>query len=279
MQCVMKLNLVAVLLLTASLPTLACEMTLSRFDLKDERGRLLGDAKVREYTPEGPARPGSVLVLPTTGGETPLDRLWGREMCRSGFRTQILVSWPETEYDFYDPRMHNDFFNRVRLAAKAVLSKSRGPVALIGTSLGGIVGSSLVALEPRIKVAALIATGAHVSEILSESNHPRARRQTRGSMKRHGIKTVAEYEAFLKRHVSIDPADLLRRAKDLPETLHVLTTNDVTVPTRNQLDLINLFPSPSVIKIHANHFLGIISASKSHRHEIRDFLSERMPTR
>ena len=279
MQCVMKFGALSVFVLVASIPALACEMSLSTFDLKDERGRVLGEAKVREYKPEGRSRPGSVLVLPTTGGETPLDRLWGREMCRAGFRTQIIVSWPETEYDFYDPRMHNDFFNRVRLAAKAVLSKSRGPVALIGTSLGGIVGSSLVALEPRIKVAALIATGAHVSEILSESNHPRARRQTRGSMKRNGIKSVAEYEDFLDRHVSIDPADLLRRAKDLPETLHVLTTNDVTVPTRNQLDLINLFPRPSVIKIHANHILGILSAAKNHRHEIRDFLSERMPTR
>jgi pimeloyl-ACP methyl ester carboxylesterase len=275
----MKFKILSALLLITSVPALACEMRLSTFDLKDERGRLLGDATVREYMPKGQARPGSVLVLPPTGGETPLERLWSREMCRVGFRTQILVSWPETEYDFYDPRMHNDFFNRVRLAAKAVLAKSRGPVALIGTSLGGIVGSSLVALEPRIKVAALIATGAHVSEILSESDHPRARRQTRGSMKRHGIKTVAEYEAFLNRHVSIDPADLLSRAKDLPETLHVLTTNDVTVPTRNQLDLINLFPNPSVIKIHANHFLGILSAAKNHRHEIRDFLSERMPTR
>ena len=276
MQCVMKQSVFAVLLVLTSTPAIACKNQLRNFEIFDTKGRSLGQGQVREYKPAGRARPGRVLVLPTTNGENTIDRMYARSLCEKGFFSQLLVSWPETSYDFLDPRMHNDFFKRVRYAVKSLLGKDKRPVALVGTSLGGIAGSSLIAVEPRIKVAALIATGANVAQIISESNHPRARRQTKGSMKKYGLESATEFAEFLDSHITQDPSDLLPKASSLPETLHILTTKDNTVPTAHQEELIALFPRPTVIEIPSNHFLGILGAAKDHRHEIVDFLVSRM---
>lgn len=276
MQCVMKQSVFAVLLLLTSTPAIACKNQFRNFEIFDTKGRSLGQGQVREYKPAGRARPGRVLVLPTTNGENTIDRMYARTLCEKGFFSQLLVSWPESSYDFLDPRMHNDFFKRVRYAVKSLLGKDKRSVALIGTSLGGIAGSSLIAVEPRIKVAALIATGANVAQIISESNHPRARKQTKGSMEKYGLASAAEFAKFLDSHINQDPSDLLPRASFLPETLHVLTTKDNTVPTAHQEELIDLFPRPTVIEIPTNHFLGIVGAAKDHRDEIVNFLVSRM---
>ncbi|MEO6459579.1 MAG: hypothetical protein ABIO95_03950 [Bdellovibrionota bacterium] len=274
----MNRRLLAAVFLVVSTPSwAACQATLRSFKIYDAKGAYLGLGQVHEYKPEGEPRPGRVLVLPTTNGENTIDRLYAREMCRTGYSTQGLISWPESKFDFLDPRMHNDFLKRVRYAVKALLGRSQAPVALIGTSLGGIAGSSLIAVKPRIRVAVLIATGAHINEIISVSDHPKAVEQTEGSMKRYHLKTHEDFAEFLGRYVNQDPSDLLPRAEHLPDTLHFLTTLDTTVPTKNQKELIALFPNPTVIQIRANHFYGIIETSARYGKTIRNFIVSHMP--
>lgn len=278
MHRVMNTKPLLFLMLVVSAPVIACKGELRTFEIKDERGVILGKGTVREFFPTREKRPGRGFILPTTAGENIIDRFHARELCKAGLFSQLLVSWPDSRFDLFDPRMHDDFFRLVRLSMQTLLGHDPSPVAFIGTSLGGITGASLIALEPRIKVAALISAGTHIAQILSYSDHSRARRQTEGSMERQGIKTIAAYERFLARHISIDSSDLLPRARhELPETFHIVTTEDLTVPTRTQEDLVKLFPRPTVKKIKTNHFVGIVTAGTRELNEISDFLIARMP--
>jgi len=280
MQRVMNRTPLILLILLASSPAIACKGFLRSFEIMDEEGQTIGTGTVRDFIPAKNTRPGRGFVLPTTAGENVIDRFHARELCKAGLFSQLLVSWPASQYDLLDPRMHDDFFRLVRLSMQTLLADDESPVAFIGTSLGGITGASLIAIEPRIKVAALITAGTGVADIISHSDHPRARRQTRGSMERHGIKTIEEYERFLEGRITIDSSDLLPQARRvLPDTLHIVTTQDNTVLTRTQEDLVKLFPNPKVIKIKANHFIGIVSAGTKYRSAVRDFVMARMPTR
>lgn len=63
-------------------------------------------------------------------------------------------------------------------------------------------------------------------------------------MKAFGLKTLDEYVAALREHVKIDPKDFA----DFTGPKHVLAfvgTQDVTVPTANQRDLVRLFGAQS----------------------------------
>jgi pimeloyl-ACP methyl ester carboxylesterase len=256
----------------------ACKGELRSFDIY-ENGVKLGQGQVRDFIPNTQMlrERGRGLVLPTTNGENAVDRLWARELCKEGLQTQLLVSWPETGYDFLDPRMHNDFVRRVRAAVNSLLGDDPSPLALVGTSLGGIAASSLIAREPRIKVAALIVTGAYVSEIIALSDHKTAREQREGMMKKYGLKTLKDFEAFLDKHINQDPADLLPRATHrLPDTLHIVATQDTTVPTANQRKLIDFYPNPTIYETKANHFNAIVGMGLYHKRMILDFLLTRM---
>ena len=263
---------------TTQAASAACDGVLKHFNIY-EKGQKIGSGQLRDFVADPrKTRAGRGLVLPTTAGENAVDRLWARELCKRGLSSQLLVSWPETKYDLLDPRLHNEFVKLVQAAADSMLGDDPTPVVLVGTSLGGVAASSLIAVEPRIVAAALIATGSDVHEIIAHSDHKKARAQREGMMKKYGLKTIEEFEEFLDDNIDVDPSDLLPVAThDLPETPHVIATQDKTVPTLNQKKLVGLYPQPTVFRLKGNHFGTIVNTGLHHKRKVIDYLLERLP--
>jgi hypothetical protein len=271
-------SLVLVAVAVSSASTLACKSEIKRFRVSDAQGRIFGEGQIREFRPEqDELRRGRAVVVPPTGGETFIDRGYARELCREGLMAQVLMSWPESSYDFDDLRMHNDYLVRFGHSFKSLLGHDPEPVAVIGTSLGGISLASFLPFENRIRAVVMIVAGTHLAEIFSASDHRLARRQTSQSMKRIGLDNLESYVHHLQRAIRLEPAVHLPRARQLPESLHVISTRDTTVPTANQMALAKHFRNPQFIFIESSHRFTIIGASRNHRDTIVGFLSDRMP--
>jgi dienelactone hydrolase len=106
-------------------------------------------------------------------------------------------------------------------------------LGLIGVSLGAILGADFVAVEPRVKSAALWSGGAGWGELLTKSDHPYAKKwRTRGNKQQ--IQTALQ---------DIDPKTLLPKCNN-KKLLFLWGDTDTIVPTLACQALFAAAPSP-----------------------------------
>jgi hypothetical protein len=95
-------------------------------------------------------------------------------------------------------------------------------------------------------------------------------------MQAEGIQNNADYEAFLRQYILFDPLDTAKTM--LPETLRmVISRNDTSVPTPNQLTLHEAFGRPQASYTNSSHVSTVISTlwGASDRAAIARFFKQR----
>lgn len=249
----------------------------------DGRDPVSGDlrtVKARSYLPKAPAnteeepRTATILILPPTGGENELDRGYADLFCTNGFRAIIVQSWAgdgpaPVELESHDPATLRAL-TAVRHVIEYVQPKNRRELGIIGASLGAIIGNFILGYEPRVGAGALIVGGVGLPEIIARSTETHLTRLREARMRQFRWQRVDEYQRALGATMRIEPADFVGFTGRKP-TLTVVATQDSTVPTINQLRLVQALGNSERIEWPGNHLGAIISTYQLHRQRVLEF--------
>ncbi len=220
----------------------------------------------------------TVILLPPTGGENILDRGYANHLCASGFNVALLQSWDHQTEVTLDPSMHDHGALRSLSAIRHTLdylNPSRAnQVGILGTSVGALSSSLALGFDHRLSTAVLIVGGTGFAEIVARSTETGAAKLREARMKALGMKKLEEYVGYIAEKVEIEPGDF-SDFSGKKKVLAFVGTNDDTVPTRNQWDLVKRFDAESV-GYEGNHTETILNTFTWKRGRISDFFEKNL---
>lgn len=230
----------------------------------------------------------TVIMLPPTGGKNFLDKKMGKSFCSSNMAAVIIENdfaniLYQADEELLPPEDHELSYYRTVSAVKAVMKMAHDDInmngdkiGLFGVSLGGILGSFVMATQEQISAGYFIVAGGDVPYILAYSQQDEVSRIRRKRMKEQGFTEKSEYEGFLRTHLTMDPMDLAKTM--IPETLHmVIAKKDKNVPTANQLSLHQAYGEPDASFSNSGHVDTVIDTLLfgSKRRRVTNFFKKR----
>lgn len=258
-----------------------CPTTDVKLSVQDPVTKGAGFVQARVYDPLSAADRDAgrtVLVLPPTGGENMLDQGYANSLCSSGFRAVIVQTWFNQTESTLDMGMHDNGAVRSLSAIRHVLDWLKPTratqVGILGTSVGALSSALALGFEPRLNTAALIVGGVDMPEIIGESDEKGAAALRDARMKAYGLRTQADYVAALREHIHIDPSQFADYSGK-KNVLAFVGTNDTTVPTANQLELVQDFGAVSD-SYAGNHLQTILNTFTWKRGKIVEFFGKNL---
>ena len=203
-----------------------------------------------------------VLLLPILNNTNLLMPEFGSGFLRQGYAVAIL---PRKEVGFDPQRSVEAAEDELRLLvlrqrqALDVLAKDPRidgeRVGVFGVSAGGMLGVSLMAIDPRVKAGVFVFAGGPLSDVMVDSDSSRIQD---GLAEIRGARgwTTEDIRAALRRTVRTDP---LRLAPHVPreDVLLFVATKDESVPSAAQHALREALGRPETREIHAGHYVGV----------------------
>lgn len=156
----------------------------------------------------------------------------------------------------------DNFFIRTIVAYRQVLDQvvqfpevDRNRLFVMGASLGGIISSLFLSVEPRIKKGYVLVSGGNLPQILTNSEVPVVKIYRKQKIKELGLNSTEDYMDLLSRTLKVEPLEYAayRRSGDIRM---VIAKKDKKVPTANQYMLWEAFGRPTVHIINAGHRVG-----------------------
>lgn len=256
---------------------------------------------VELYRTKAPGKRPLVLVLPPFRGQTTIDRNFAQYFAENGLHAaEVLI--PDDEYQRDQPLDYvNRFFVRNvvnlrmlldQLARRPELRVDTERSAVLGLSLGGIRGSILFGLDPRLRAAVLVVAGAELPSLMSNSvlSPIQEWRDHNLFPDRHGLLSSweesivderQEFERALRPVIEIEPSRYAAN-RDPTEVFIIRTSGDSYVPTANQDALVAAYThggeSPHLLEtdpITGGHYPTILYAYWQ-REQILAFLRRRL---
>ncbi|MHC5065515.1 MAG: alpha/beta hydrolase family protein [Planctomycetota bacterium] len=235
------------------------------------RGRLSAGSEEAEFhflRPENPnaeARP-FVLCLPILAGGKGLMWALALEFARRGYN----VAWMERITRALRPGQRGpeleDLLRRTVLHNRMILTWARQQEevdadrsALLGVSLGGMVGSTVLALEPELRAGVLCLAGADLPEIIIKSEESRVISWRRWRDRRDGMGRV-ELLRELDRNIASEPSRL-GAFVDSRKTFLVASLLDEVVPMHNQDLLWESLGRPQRLLLPLSHYSAALAIS------------------
>jgi dienelactone hydrolase len=228
-----------------------CELHDLVLTAKDPVTGALGATNARIYNPPFDTESRAlraVVLLPPTGGENTLDRGYANTLCLSGFKVVLLQSWAhDTDVDL-DLGMHDRGALRALTAVRRIVDylnpEHSKQIGIMGTSVGALSSALALGFDSRLSSAALIVGGVGMAEIIATTTEAGAAKLREARMQKLGFKSAADYLTALRTQVTIDPKDFADFSGP-KKVLAFVGTEDVTVPTKNQHDLVRAFQAES----------------------------------
>lgn len=226
-----------------------------------------------------------VILLPPMGGKNFLDEKMANTLCSKNIAAMIVTNdfTGIQSGDVPPVEDHEMAIHRSVAGVKAAMAFGVDDVnidgdklGIFGVSLGGVLGTFVMETQANLAAGYFVVAGGDIPYILANSTNDEVRRVRRVRMEEEGFTTKEEYEAFLRVHMSLDPFDLGRA---LPaETVNmVISKNDTTVPTQNQIDLHMALGSPDATYSNSGHVDTVIDTLfwGDGRRRIANFFAER----
>ncbi|MEO5666759.1 MAG: hypothetical protein ABIR96_01735 [Bdellovibrionota bacterium] len=230
------------------------------------------------YTPEAGDQLANVIILPPTGGENTLDRLYARDFCNRGLGALLVKTWTYDTESSLDFSTHDNGYRRAVHAVEAIMKFVPGRIGILGTSLGSLYASVLLASEPRIESAVLIVSGAPLWTILAKSQMGPVKAQREQRMKNLGIASVDAYEAQMKKVIHFDVTRFLPLSRE-KKVFMVNALKDKFVASQTQQALWRALGRPAKVDINAGHLGTVFRAYLWHHQKIEDFLVQNLEDR
>ncbi|MGE0632217.1 MAG: hypothetical protein AB7O96_07400 [Pseudobdellovibrionaceae bacterium] len=245
----------------------------------------LNRIKLEIYRPKHQNGTATVLIIPPTGGKNIIDGRMANVFCNAGLDSVIVKSWKRLDQIEEDMSKQEDALIRaaaaIRLTADYITETFRdsngisNSIGIMGTSLGAMFASTVLAIDPRFKAAFLAVGGSPLSEVLATTKQRVARKVRETQMRANNLVSAEEYQEILKERLRIDLDVLVTPKKSL--ALKMLTAEgDGSVPTKTQIQLWESWGKPErfVEKSSLGHPAAIFNTYWKYREEIRKFFLE-----
>lgn len=177
--------------------------------------------------------------------------------------------------------MHEDGLIRAEFALGKFLESLQtdpevsGNFGVLGASLGGIISSYLLGIEPGLKAGVLLSAGGDVADILAHSQQESVRRLREERVIAFNLPDNKSYENLVRPFITREP--LIFTPNILPgSVLMFITKFDRDVPTIKQRELAERIQGERVIELNNTHVPGIIEASTVFQDEIIKFFRKRL---
>ncbi|MGE0709343.1 MAG: alpha/beta hydrolase family protein [Planctomycetota bacterium] len=219
--------------------------------------------QVIHYRSAAPGRRPAVLIAPISGGRQPVARALGPLLARRGFHVAVVLR-AERYLDGRYPEGWLEHVLRVAvidrrrtidwLVAQPDVDPAR--IGALGVSMGGLVTSILVGVEPRLRCAVIALAGAPLSELVTQSDEARVLRYVSERAERgvYGEELAERVQAA----VPSDPL-ALAPSRRMP-VLQVLAARDTSVPTAAQEQLWQALGRPERIVLPTGHVSTLVYA-------------------
>jgi hypothetical protein len=214
------------------------------------------------YLPTTTNRVPVIMVLPMLGGGYELEKHFANYFASHGYAAAIVrrdrrqKQMKVEELDVLmrqmviDHRQVVDWFE-----TRAELDSAR--LGIFGVSMGGIKGAILIALESRIKAAALGLTGGDLPFIISHTTEAGLVKRREQELKERNM-TIEESEQQLRDIITCDPITYAGYV-DPRKVMLVLANNDTVVPIRKGIELKEKMSNPETIFIPGGHYTAILA--------------------
>ena len=234
------------------------------------------------YRPNGAGKRSLLTILPPVLDVTPFDLIWAAQFAGHHNYNVFVLKYNEKLSDENRP------IADINLSLAAVMTSARlmidfaetkreidtRKIATYGMSLGGILSSIFISIEPRVDAAVLIVAGGNLPEIMAKSDQGIVAKFRKGRMNAENLETVEELENKMKETFLFDP--LIFAPQRSPEDIYmVIAEDDISVPTKNQLELWEAFGRPQELSIPGKHFPVILKNLFKHKF-IYNFLNDRL---
>ncbi len=234
------------------------------------------------YRPFTTEKRALLTILPPVLDITPFDKIWAHEFTERHNFNVFILKYNEKLDD--ETRPISDF--NIGLASAMTSARlmidfaetreeiDTNRIATYGMSLGGILSSIFLSIEPRVDAGVLIVAGGNLAEILSKSDQSMVERYRRARMEAENLSTVEELKDYMNKVFLFDPLYFapLRSSEDV---YMVIAKDDISVPTKNQIELWESYGRPENIQIPGKHFPVILKNLFQHKF-IYDFLEKRL---
>lgn len=226
--------------------------------------------EVKEYLPyfKVSHKIQAVVIIPPTGGENFLDRGLAKYLSRQGLRVVIAQKWdrdnePLTQYDL---KRHDRLHERaVRALQKIIDWMGCSHVAVVGASLGGIYGSMLAGLDPRVERAVIVAAGGSLADVVAYGDQELLNNLRSLRFKNFKYTSPTQYAQALHTAIEWDTSRFAR-PEHASRISFVISDKDRTVPASTQWTLYKAWGSPERLKVIKNdHVLSIVRTYQFNR--------------
>ena len=147
-------------------------------------------------------------------------------------------------------------------------------LGLIGISFGGVRASFIMGVDPRIKGAVLVVSGASFADIMTTSTASQAREIRQRQMARNGISTIDAYRRRFMKEQRVFMKDLLC-TRDSEDFYLYLDSRDRVVPLKTGERLQQLLPNARTSWSRLGHVGGAAQFGLSKVGAAADFLQDR----
>jgi hypothetical protein len=209
----------------------------------------------------------AIIILPiSAGAQYPLERYFARYFGRRGYAAVIVHREserdPETGEEINE-LLHQSIFDNMRvidwLRTRDELDTTR--IGLLGTSMGAIKGSLVVAVDPRINAAVLALAGEDLPYILSHSTEGRLRGggivgHRNAYLAKHHI-TLEQFSERLKETITCDPQSFAP-CVDPRKVLLFLGACDTIVPFKKGWELRRAMGEPDTVVMLSGHYTALL---------------------
>lgn len=215
------------------------------------------------YQPARSTRPGVILLLPSAGGSYWIEEGFARYFATRGYAALLLRREKTPDgarvIDSINTIVARSVLDTRRLLdfaeSRTDLDASR--IGLFGISMGGIKGSLLLAVEPRIDAAVLGLAGGDLPDILVRSTEPGISAERAAFLAATGYDAATATTA-LRRDIAYEP--LAAAGAVTPErVLLILARFDTAVPVANGWRLWQALGEPEVLVLPTGHYSAVLA--------------------
>jgi dienelactone hydrolase len=227
------------------------------------RGKISIEPYVLDFSTWFPIdRPGAVPfvdILPIlAGGESFVESL-GQDLAAAGFASGVLERPGRTFRDHETIEQLGETFVASVRHQRAFLTWAQAQtgvdperIGLVGLSLGGMLGTVLGGVDPRVRWSAICIAGADLPDVMLHTNEIRVLRWGSERMAAEGW-TPRRLQAELRERIGFDPSRFAQ-AIDPASVLFVRAAFDRTMPERDSSLLWECLGRPRRITLPTEHY-------------------------
>lgn len=220
-----------------------------------------------------------VVIVPGTGGQSPIDSTLLKSLCNLGFKTAIVeanLNYLKFDSDY---GVHDRWVNQFITQLKITLDANSEPTAIIGSSLGGIFTSIAYSknrelFNGNLKGMITVVAGGPLATVIETSVLPQLTylNLQREIFTYRNLNDEQRHNELI-RNITLDPVKLAQPQLS-NKVMMFLADYDVVVPSVTQMALWNSWGQPRVTHVFAEHIGTITWVYTRKAKEIGSFIDE-----